>query len=293
MSIAGVSGEASKNFTNVTGNATLRAKFVKNVVDTVEMYNFDGVDIDWESTSEYKVVPENMNNLAKDLRAELNKRQVKGGTPYLLTAAIPASSWGAGSDRFDFKTLNNYLDYINMMSYDLNNPDKSTHLSALYSSNYDKGFGFSVQYGINLYTSRGFDKSKIIIGTAGYGKAYKVSNPNLNAKYPGLGLNATLTQIKGVDGSFASGTVFLNVIDVLLATGKYKKYIEYNSNNQIVGSYLFNESENIFVSYETEEVMRAKYQYATSVEGMGIMCWAYTEDTSDTYVNTIYDQLKK
>ena len=293
MSLAGVSSAASKDFTNVTGNDVLRAKFVKNVMDAVDKYHFDGVDIDWESTSDYKVKPENMNKLAKDLKNEMIKRQAKGGTPYLLTAAIPATSWGAGSDRFDFATLNKYLDYVNMMSYDLNNPDKSTHVSALYSSNYDKGYGFSVQWGVNLFTSRGLDKKKIIIGSAGYGKAYKVNNPNLSSKFPGIGLTATLTQISGMDGSFASGTVFLNVIDSLLATGKYEKYIEYNANNQVVGSYLFNKDENIFVTYESEEVMKAKYEYATSIEGMGIMCWAYTEDTRDTYVNTIYEALNK
>jgi hypothetical protein len=35
--------------------------------------------------------------------------------------------------------------------------------------------------------------------------------------------------------------------------------------------------------------MSEKYKYALSNEGMGIMCWAYTEDTADTYVNSIYD----
>jgi len=293
MCLAGVSSEASKNFTIVTENDALRSKFVKNVMDAVDKYHFDGVDIDWESTTEYKVVPEYMNKLARDLKGEMKRRQAKGGSPYLLTAAIPSTSWGAGTDRFDFATLNKYLDYVNMMSYDLNNPDKSTYVSALYTSNHDKGYGFSVQYGVNLFTSRGLDKEKIIIGTAGYGKAYKVNNPNLNATYPGLGLSAKLTQIPNMDGSFASGTVFLNVIDTLLATGKYEKYIEYNSSNQVVGSYLFNKEDNIFVSYECEEVMKAKYDYASSNNGMGIMCWAYTEDTSDTYVNAIYDQLNK
>lgn len=60
----------------------------------------------------------------KELRAEMTKRQAENGTPYFLSAAVPASTWGTASDRFDFKTLNNYVDYINLMSYDLNNGQK-------------------------------------------------------------------------------------------------------------------------------------------------------------------------
>lgn len=36
------------------------------------------------------------------------------------------------------------------------------------------------------------------------------------------------------------------------------------------------------------EVIEAKYNYAI-VNGMGIMCWAYTQDTNDSYINTIYN----
>ena len=39
---------------------------------------------------------------------KLDEAQEKGGSPYLLTAAIPATSWGTAVDRFDFKTLNQY-----------------------------------------------------------------------------------------------------------------------------------------------------------------------------------------
>lgn len=290
MSIAGVSATASTIFKNLTADSTKRTKFVNNIVNLVEKYGFDGVDIDWESATGAYVVAENMNLLVKDLRKKLDDAQEKGGSPYLLTAAIPATSWGTEKDRFDFKTLNQYLDHINMMTYDLNNPDKATHLSALYTSSNDKGFGFSVQYGVNLYTSRGFDKSKIIIGAAGYGKAYKLTNDtSTSSKYPGISSVGKLSLLDGIPGSHASGTVFLNAIEVILKTGKYKKYLEYNSNNQLVGSYLYNEQDKIFITYDSEEIMSEKYKYALSNEGMGIMCWAYTEDTADTYVNSIYD----
>lgn len=292
VSIAGVSSASSKIFNNLTSDKSKRAKFVSNIVEFLDKYNFDGVDIDWESAEGAYVVANNMNLLMEDLRKELNKKQASGGTPYLLTAAIPSTSWGAGTDRFDFKTLNKYVDYINMMSYDLNNPDKTTHVASAYSSSNDKGFGFSCDYGVNLFTSRGLDKSKIILGVAGYGKAYKVTNDTSSSKYPLLGCSAKLTALDGIPGSFASGTVFLNGVEVLIKSGKYKQITEYNSSGKIVGSYLYNEAEKIFVTYDSKEAIIAKYEYAKANEGMGIMCWAYTEDTADSYVNSIYDNLE-
>ena len=292
VSIAGVSSASSKIFNNLTSDKSKRAKFVSNIVEFLDKYNFDGVDIDWESAEGAYVVASNMNLLMEDLRKELNKKQASGGTPYLLTAAIPSTSWGAGTDRFDFKTLNKYVDYINMMSYDLNNPDKTTHVSSAYSSSNDKGFGFSCDYGVNLFTSRGLDKNKIILGVAGYGKAYKVTNDTSSSKYPLLGCSAKLTALDGIPGSFASGTVFLNGVEVLIKSGKYKQITEYNSSGKIVGFYLYNEAEKIFVTYDSKEAIIAKYEYAKANEGMGIMCWAYTEDTADSYVNSIYDNLE-
>lgn len=289
LCIAGVSTAGSQAFNKLTKDDALRAKFVNNIMNVVETYNFDGVDIDWESTGSSPVVAVQMNKLMKDLRAEMTSRQDPNGSPYLLSAAVPASSWGAGTDRFDFKTLNNYVDYINMMSYDMNKTTNATHLSPLYKSSYDNGYGFGCHYGFELFTSRGLDASKIIIGSAGYGKSYKMSGTVSNTTYPALGLSASLTYLEGIPGAHASGTLFYNAIEKVMQSTQYKKYIEYNKNGQIVGSYLYNEYSKIFITYDSEEVITAKYEYAEAVEGMGIMCWAYTEDTADNFVNSIYD----
>jgi hypothetical protein len=266
----------------------LKEQEAKRVQEAQEIAQQDILVSDYD----YDSFLENDDDLQDFFGLELNKKQASGGTPYLLTAAIPSTSWGAGTDRFDFKTLNKYVDYINMMSYDLNNPDKTTHVASAYSSSNDKGFGFSCDYGVNLFTSRGLDKSKIILGVAGYGKAYKVTDDTSSSKYPLLGCSAKLTALDGIPGSFASGTVFLNGVEVLIKSGKYKQITEYNSSGKIVGSYLYNEAEKIFVTYDSKEAIIAKYEYAKANEGMGIMCWAYTEDTADSYVNSIYDNLE-
>jgi GH18 family chitinase len=36
----------------------------------------------------------------------------------------------------------------------------------------------------------------------------------------------------------------------------------------------------------------AKYEYAKSI-GVGMMCWAYTEDTSNIVIDAIYEAMNK
>lgn len=289
-SISGTSTTTSQYFTDLTADTTKCAAFAKNLMDLCDQYRFDGLDIDWESTSGCYVKAAGMNNLCKALKEEMTKRQASGGSPYLMTAAIPASSWGLGADRYDFKTLNNYLDYINIMSYDANKSDVCSHLCPLYSSSKDNGYGFGGVYGVNQISAKGFDKNKLIVGCAGYGKAYQITSTSVTNN--GLGCSGKLIKIPAVQayGSYDSGTLYGGAINALIATGKYVKYDEYVGSNH-VGSYLYNAEDKIFVTYDSSDSIRYKYEYATK-NNVGLMCWAYTEDTADNYINTIAN-LKK
>ena len=114
----------------------------------------------------------------------------------------------------------------------------------------------------------------------------------MTATYPGLNVAASLTQISGVTGSFASGTIYYTGVQELLETEGYVKYTEKNGSN-IVGSYLFNSTNNIYITYDSAEAVKAKCEYANSNNGMGVMVWAYGEDATDTIVDTICDTLGK
>ena len=281
---------------------TLRAKLVSNIISIVEKYNFDGVDMDWEypgtsGLSGYTTAVDqiNLNKLMRDLRSELDARQDSGGSPYILSAAIPATSWGASRYKFTKTStvggLNDYCDYINMMSYDSNNPDYCTHIAPMYSSTQSHDYKFGCAYGAQIFKSYGVSANKIILGAACYGKAYKVSGTvSSTATYPALNNAGTLTQIEGVTGSFKSGTIYYSGIVELMKDSSWKKYTEMNGSN-IVGSYLYNSKEKLFVTYESEEAIKAKCEYAKA-NGMGIMAWAYGEDSTDTIINAICDNMK-
>ena len=290
-SIAGTSLNDSQLFAKFTSDPDLLQKFVWNLANLMERYHFDGLDIDWESTAGQYVVASGMTNLCKALRVELDSRQHYSGSKYLLTAAVPASSWGTGSDRYDFTELNKYLDIINLMSYDANNSSVCSHIDPLYKSSYDNGYGFGCDYGVKLLEGKGFPATKIMMGVAGYGKAYKVSSVVTNHGYPMLGSSGTLTQIAGVPDSYATGTLFNSAIAILLKNSNYISKTEYNSDGQIVGAYLYSEKDLMFVTYESPELIKEKYNYAKKRYGLGLMEWCYCEDTADWYVDTLYEMM--
>ena len=285
--VLGGSG-TSKAFSDIAADDAILNTFINNLVDIVLKYNFDGVDIDWEypgyeSGRDTNVDKANYVTMFALLRAKLNAVQDKEGTDFILTSAIPGTSWGIA--RYDVPGLNKYLDYVNIMSYDLNNGQKATHLSPLYTSSKDGGYGFSADYGVKTFTNLGFDKSKLILGAATYGKAYKVTGTGITIDNV-LGKTATLTQIMNVPGSFASGTIYYYAISQLLLQSDYKTAIE-KSGDDIVCSYIYNQKEGIFITYESDQVFKAKYEYALD-NGIGIMCWSMPEDATDTYINSIY-----
>lgn len=296
VSVNGATSDGQIAFYNAANDATIRKTFVTNLMNLVEQYNFDGIDIDWEYNSSYPITASTFTALVTDIRSEMALRNLEGGTPYMLTAAIPANSWtyttsGGSYTRFDFEFLNNNLDYINLMSYDLNKSDYSSHFSPLYTSSYDRGYGFGVIYGVSKLTTAGFSKSKIIIGAGTYGKAFEVTGTSYSSKYPGLGAAASLTQISGLTGSYATGTLFGNAIQTLIDSGNYTKYTEYNASGQFVASYLYSSTDNIFVTYDSEEALTAKLDYASSIAGMGVFTWAYCEDPYDRVINVFNEYL--
>ncbi|WP_404343496.1 glycosyl hydrolase family 18 protein [Pseudoalteromonas mariniglutinosa] len=129
------------------------AAFAKSAVEFIEKYGFDGVDIDYE-------YPSSMNDsghpddfpisnarraglnasyqvLMKKLREELDIAGEAAGKHYLLTIASPSSGYLLRGME-TFQTVK-YLDYVNIMSYDLHGAWNSHvgHNAALFDTGID------------------------------------------------------------------------------------------------------------------------------------------------------------
>lgn len=138
-------------FEKAAGNPQTRSKLVESIVETVEEYGFDGVELDWEypqaaSQKDYEA-------LILELDSELEKRDKQ------LTAALNGA-WsqteGPEVSKFVSDACLQAFDFINVMSYDMNNDQHSPFWFA----------NTSIDYWLN----RGVEAEKIVLGMPLYAR---------------------------------------------------------------------------------------------------------------------------
>ncbi|GAA4276161.1 hypothetical protein GCM10022259_08850 [Aquimarina mytili] len=143
-------------FTTLAANPSTRTTFVNNLVNFVNQYNLDGVDMDWEYPREGNE-PQNFELLMQELGQAMHSRGK------LLTAAVVVSGWNADG------ILNGVfddVDFLNIMAYD--GPDHSTMAQA--------------EGGLNYWLGRGLPKSKAVLGVPFYSRPQAQSYASLLAQ---------------------------------------------------------------------------------------------------------------
>jgi GH18 family chitinase len=125
--------------------------FVDNIMDVVDTYGYDGVDIDWESNVDW----DQMNSLVSALRQDLGTK--------LLAASIVVT------DCAEWAPMEHYMDQINIMTYDMAgtwNP-YSWFNSALYGPPEENVW--SVNLAVKRCRDAGIPSAKTGIGLPFYG----------------------------------------------------------------------------------------------------------------------------
>lgn len=131
-------------FESLAANATYRTNFVNTVMNFVNQYGLDGVDMDWE----YPDAGASANNYLT-LMTQLSTALHNQGK--LLTAAVV----GTGGASI-LSGVFNVVDFLNLMAYDYNSYEHSTYTYASQSLTYWKG--------------RGLPASKAILGVPFYAR---------------------------------------------------------------------------------------------------------------------------
>lgn len=159
-----VGGWGSGRFSEMAADSLKRLSFAHECMCAVEKFGLDGIDIDWEyPTSDMAGIsssPEDRKNftlLMRDLRSVLG--------PYkLLTIASSAYA-----EYIDFHSCMRYLDFVNVMTYDM--ADAPKHHSPLYASENTKG---SSEGAIRAHAEAGVPVSQLVLGVPFYGRGGEV-----------------------------------------------------------------------------------------------------------------------
>jgi len=110
---------------------------------------------------------------------------------------------------YDVPALNQYLDWIALMSYDYHGhwDRKTGHVSPLLFHEEEDSFYLHTNYSINYYISKGVDRKKLVVGMPTYGQSFTLANANNH------GLNAP-TSGGGKPGEFTKAPGFLAYYEV-------------------------------------------------------------------------------
>lgn len=318
----------SGDFTAVSKNPTIRAKFVKNVCDFIRYTNMDFVDIDWEYPASPRE-PDLCDNsrdegtrdgspadkeyfiaLLQEFRTALDKQGKELGKKYELTAALPApiAKLEAG---IDLKRTFELLDFGNMMTYDMRGAwdDNAGHQSGLYTNPNDplKGYGLSIDECVQYLLSKGVPSEKIVIGACFYTRGWeKVSNDKVDPNSPGLfgkaekcTMDADFTKsygaypeapLKDGEGGRMTGTWSYNSLDALKK--KYPNVKEY-WDDIAKAPYLYAEN-GAFFTYDNQRSIAEKTKYVKEQNLGGVISWMASQDAKtetgkrDELTNAIY-----
>ena len=112
IAIGGWNDGNDSGFEQMAANAGARTTFVNNVVNLVNQYNLDGVDIDWEYPD-----PGTSGNNFTALMSQLSSAMHSRGK--LLTAAVVS---GGGTAQGVQPAVFGMVDFLNIMTYDGGTP---------------------------------------------------------------------------------------------------------------------------------------------------------------------------
>ena len=277
LMIGGWGGHAD-GFSMMARDAAKRTEFCQSVKSLLDQHKLDGVDIDWEyptqsADNETGCDPsdtQNFNLVLKELRETL-------GTGKIISYASSSSH----PEYVDWATAINYIDYVNVMTYDMGAAPKS-HNSPLHKG--DRFNQSSWDQAVEKHVKYKVPKNRQVMGVPFYGKAEK--NPSDADKV-----------FVDSKGNVGYSIKYKDIVPVL-RDGKYmgvtlnrKLHRVWDTKSMV--PFLADDTGRNFLSYDDPESVAAKGAYVTANGHLGAMFWEYRSDTDDhallkSLVNAIY-----
>src|SRR6266540_3059519 len=172
ISVGGWNNGDDSAFEALAANGTGRTTFVNSIVNLINQYGLDGVDVDWEYPDP-GASGDNFSLLMQQLSSAMHSRGK------LLTAAVVSDGYTAGGVQ---PAVFGYVDWLNIMAYDGGSPH----------ANYDWAIN-----SVNFWKSRGLPASKAVFGVPFYSRPNYYTYAQLVTMDP-ANANRDCTWVSGV-----------------------------------------------------------------------------------------------
>ncbi|CBF89323.1 hypothetical protein AN0517.2 [Aspergillus nidulans FGSC A4] len=234
-----------------------RQTFINSVVKYLQDYHLDGIDIDWEypSASDRGGAPQDAANF---------------NPGWEISATLPTSYWYLRG--FDVDRMQKYVDYFNLMSYDLHGMwDQDSKWTGPYLQGHTDIT--QIELGLDLLWRNNIDPANVVFGIAFYGRSFTLTDSNCYQPNGECEFSDG-----GKPGSCSDTTGILT-------------YAEISSRNNSLDVHTFYDPEttvkyNVYegtqwISYDDEQSFFDKKKYVSERCLSGWMVWAIDQDTGE------------
>ncbi|EFA10488.1 chitinase 10 isoform X1 [Tribolium castaneum] len=271
LALGGWNDSQGDKYSRLVNNPAARARFIKHVLQFLEKWNFDGLDLDWEYPKCWQVDckkgPDSDKQAFAAWVTELKQAFKPKG--YLLSAAVSPSKTVIDAG-YDVPVLAQNLDWVAVMTYDFHGQwDKQTgHVAPLYYHPEDEVVFYNANFSINYWISEGVPRRKIVMGMPLYGQSFRLEKPEnhgLNAKAPGPGQAGEYTRAAG----------FLAYYEICHNI-KTQGWTVVQDPNRRMGPYAYKGDQ--WVSFDDREMIKRKSEFIRKMDLGGGMIWALDLD---------------
>jgi chitinase len=281
--------DAAPQYSDLALTAASRARFASSCIRTfLARQRFDGIDIDWEFPVHggmSRSRPQDRADataLARVLRQRMDALGGKLHRRFLLTMATPAGTWqkcGAYSvsDSYDLAALAPYVDWFNVMTYDMNTAFSplSGFNSPLRADPRDptpepQRARDNLTGAVRYYEAHRVPARKIMLGVAFYGRGF--------------------VGVSGRDAGLYSHYAHVlpetpwKIARRLLTDARWVRH--WSATAQ--APWLFNATRHIFLTYDDADSLAIKAEFARREGLRGVMIWVLGEDDRE---NSLLDAL--
>ncbi|XP_075168324.1 acidic mammalian chitinase-like [Haematobia irritans] len=248
--------EGSVKYSQMAADPIKRSNFIQSSLAFIKQHGFDGLDLDWEYPSKrggLAVDKENFVTLLKELKEALASRNL------LLGIAVGASAETAAMS-YDIPNISKYVDFINVMTYDLQ-PQGILGFNAPLRGQSPN----NVEDCINYWLMNGAPASKLVMGLAFYGRSFQLWDTMQTT--PGSAISGL-----GAAGPYTQENGFLGFNEICSNEGSWTTV--FDTTHRVPYMY----KDNQWVGYDDVQSLNMKLDFLITKNLGGAMIWSIETD---------------